>query len=87
MSTEDENGLKNPLGKAFCMILWLVSIEPPFYAAISKASHQLSMEHLEFIGPISRALFEICKNGENCRRDKESCGVKIIELDPKNHLG
>ena len=38
MTADGENGLKNPHGKAFCMILWLVSIEPPFYAAISKAS-------------------------------------------------
>ena len=71
MTADGENGLKNPHGKAFCMILWLVSIEPPFYAAISKASKQMSIDHLEFVGPIARALFEICKNGENNRKDKD----------------
>jgi len=84
MNTDIENGLKNPHSKAFCMILWLMSIEPPFYAAISKASKHMSMDHLEYVGPMARVLFEICKNGENNRKDKDSCGLKISEFDPKN---
>jgi len=72
MKKDGELGLKNTLGKGFCMILWLLSIEPPFYAAISNASRLMNLKYLEFVGPLARVLFEILKNGENNRQDKEA---------------
>lgn len=32
-----ENSIRNPNSKAVCLILWLFTIEPPFYTAVNKA--------------------------------------------------
>lgn len=34
---DEEYGLNNPGSKAVCLVMWLYSIEPPFYAYVNKA--------------------------------------------------
>ena len=59
MGKNGELGLKNPKGKGFCMILWLLSIEPPFYAAVNSAIESLDKSLVKTVGPFARALHEI----------------------------
>ena len=39
-----ENGLCNPNSTVVCLLLWLYSIEPPFYAAINEAGRTMDYE-------------------------------------------
>lgn len=63
--------LRNPRSKVVCLILYLYSIEPPFYAELNSACRLLDESKLETLGPFARALFEILNCGltESMRKD------------------
>jgi len=51
------NSLFDPCSKAACLILWLFSIEPPFYKFINVSVIGFDEQVLETLGPIARALY------------------------------
>jgi len=55
--TRSKLGLCDPDDRSTQLILWLYSIEPPFYAELNKACREMNRELLETLGPISYALF------------------------------
>jgi len=46
------------------MLLYLYSIEPPFYAKLNMACRSMDKEKLEMLGPYARALYELLAWGE-----------------------
>ena len=63
--------LRNPKSRVVCLILYLYSIEPPFYAELNSACRLLDKSKLQTLGPFARALFEILNCGltESLRPD------------------
>lgn len=80
------NGLHNPRSKATCFIMWLMSIEPPFYHALSLASMQMDLTLLEELGPLARAVHFVVTGAERYRDDKIECGFQTLMRDIKNPL-
>ena len=48
--------LQDPTGKHLCLILYLHSIEPAFYAHLNDAIHSLDQSKLSKLGPFAAAL-------------------------------
>lgn len=70
------------------MILWLYSIEPPFYAALNDASREMDEEYVLMLGPFCRALHIVLSSAEAARDDKMLNGTTIIkEFNGKHPLG
>ena len=82
-----ENGLCNPESTAVCLILWLYSIEPPFYAAVNEASRLNDMDVIETLGPFARVLHMIFEYVEFQREDRLECGNFEIKGNPNQSLG
>ena len=49
--------LWEPKSKVVCLILYLYTIEPPFYAEINRAVRLRDKEMLYTLGPFARCLF------------------------------
>ena len=59
ISKYSDNGLCNPDSSAVCLLLWLYSIEPPFYAAINEAGRIMDTEFISMLGPFAKAIYII----------------------------
>ena len=68
--TGSDVDLFNPDGKAVCLILYLYTLEPPFYYYLNKASRFMLDSELTTLGPFARALHEILSGAEGKREDK-----------------
>lgn len=47
----------DPYGKVVSIIMYLHSIEPPFYAELNKASRSLDKSQLKKLGPFARCIY------------------------------
>jgi len=82
---ESERCLWNPNSKAVCIIMWLYSIEPPFYAAINEACRNIDKKYLRSLGPFAAALFTILVNAEGNKIDKLQCGESLLQINDYSH--
>lgn len=71
---KDDNDLWNPKGRAVCLILYLYSMEPPFYAGLNKACRNKDDDCVEMLGPFATAIFWILSNAERERVDRMQDG-------------
>lgn len=71
----------DPMSIVVCLVLYLYSIEPAFYAYINKACKEQDRTKLETLGPMARVLFQILVGGgtESQRSDKIPTGHDIIK--------
>lgn len=86
LTVTGEDGLHNPRSKATCFIMWLMSIEPPFYHAVNIASQTMDLDLLEELGPLSRAVYFVLTGAERFRDDKIENGFHALMNDIKNPL-
>ena len=82
ISKYSDNGLCNPDSSAVCLLLWLYSIEPPFYAAINEAGRIMDTEFISMLGPFAKAIYIIFEYVEFQREDRLDCGNQIIKQNP-----
>ena len=80
------DGLHNPRSKATCFIMWLMSIEPPFYHAVNIASQTMNLDLLEELGPLSRAVYFVLTGAERFRDDQPENGFHVLMNNIKNPL-
>ena len=86
-SETEDNGLYNPDGRAVMLILWLYSIEPPFYSYLNKAMQTLDTTHLSMLGPFAKALHVIIVEAEKNRKDALKNAEDIIRFSQSHPLG
>ena len=86
-SETEENGLYNPEGRAVMLILWLYSIEPPFYSYLNKAMRKLDTTYLQLLGPFAKALHVIIVEAEKNRKDALRNAEEIIRFKEEDPLG
>jgi len=53
-----------------CILLYIYSIEPPFYAELNKAARTKDTSKLETLGPYARAIHVVLINGEISERKR-----------------
>ena len=53
----DQKDLTNPYSKSACLILFLYSIEPPFYAYLNRAIRSHDSKEVKNLGPFASALY------------------------------
>lgn len=75
-----KEGLSDTSDASTQLILWLYSIEPPFYKWVGEASRDINVfesdpEHVNSLGPFARALFLIFYGAEGNRDDKLKIGM------------
>lgn len=87
LPTEGEGNLLSPTSKATCLSLWLCTIEPPFYAALNKASESMDLSYLKMLGPLARAVSVILSGAEEERPDRVDVGDDILWEQPEHPLG
>lgn len=69
----------DPLGVVVSIILYIYSMEPPFYAQMNKAIRELDLTMLEKLGPLARCLYQIhVTRLESRRNDSIQCGESTI---------
>ena len=61
--------LSRPDSPACCMILWLNSIEPPFYEYLKEACRESDEDKLLMLGPFAQCLYWIISRAESKRSD------------------
>ena len=71
---DSEMNLANPYSKAVFIVLWLYSIEPPFYYFFNEASRNKDQEQLPNFGPFAAALI-FATYSEFNREDKIEMGL------------
>ena len=79
-----KDGLFDPENKCTQLILWLYSMEPSFYADVSNASRNMSMSHLNNLGPLAYAMHLITKSTETNKPVKVDLGSELH--NPENGL-
>ena len=68
LTKEDFN---DPQGKVVSLIMYLHSIDPPFYAELNAACRTLDRSKLKMLGPFARCIYQILvMRIENMKRDK-----------------
>jgi len=68
----------DPLGLVVSIILYIYSMEPPFYAQMNTAIRDLDLTMLEKLGPLARCLYQIhITRLESRRHDSIPCGESI----------
>jgi len=55
----DDYNLFSPTSRASFLVLWLYSLEPPFYFHLNQACRSLDQTLLQFLGPFARALYDV----------------------------
>ena len=60
----------NPNGKVSELILFLYSIEPPFYSVLNEACRKRNITLLNMFGPFAFAIWFVLRGAENNRRDR-----------------
>jgi len=86
-SETEDNGLYNPEGPALMLMLWLYSIEPPFYSDLNKAMRYLDQKQLKHLGPWAKALHIITVEAEKNRKDSYTAGEDITRVKPDHPIG
>lgn len=86
-SETEDNGLYNPDGRAVMLIVWLYSIEPPFYSFLNKAMRKLDTTHLNMLGPFAKAIHVIIVEAEKNRKDALRNAEDIIRFKQEDPLG
>ena len=71
----------DPNSVVVCLVLYLYSIEPPFYAYINKACKEQDKTKLKTLGPIVRVLYQILVGGgtESSREDRITTGQDRVK--------
>lgn len=72
-----KEGLFDPDSNATQTILWLYSMEPSFYADLHKAAREMSLVHLDNLGPMAFAINWIVKLAESNKSMKVTLGAKF----------
>merc|ERR1712224_377144 len=72
-----EYSLSIPTSKACFLILWLYSIEPPFYCHLNTACRLMDATLLPMLGPFASALYHILLLAEGERSDKLYIGKDL----------
>ena len=61
----------DPYGKVVSIIMYLHSMEPPFYAELNKASRSLDKTQLSKLGPFGRCIYQILvQRVESSKKEK-----------------
>jgi len=71
--------LRDPYSAEVCMLLYLYSMEPPFYSDLYQACRSVDIFKVHTLGPFARALFELLKQCEYSERRRDDAllqGVK-----------
>ena len=68
-NSDHDYDLYNPLSKGAFLVLFLYSIEPPFYFALNHACRKRDERFLPMFGPFARALNEVLIFAESNRKD------------------
>ena len=63
-------------------MLWLYTIEPAFYHHIHEACAQMSIEHLETLGPMAYTINKILEVSEETREDITPRGQQFFLQSP-----
>ena len=58
-----EDTFLNPESEEVKVLLYLYTMEPPFYAELNGASRTLNKEYLKTLGPYARAMYLVLTNG------------------------
>ena len=53
---DNDYDLESPISRASFLVLWLYSLEPPFYFHLNQACRSLDQTLLQFLGPFAEAL-------------------------------
>jgi len=77
--TFDDYSLNSPTSRASFLVLWLYSLEPPFYFHLNQACRSLDQTLLQFLGPFARALFSVLNWAERRRADALKRGYRITD--------
>lgn len=74
----------DPKGKVVSLIMYLNTIEPPFYAELNTACRTLDTKKLKMLGPFARCVYQILATRiENSKKDKIERGDNF-SLDEKS---
>lgn len=63
--------LRDPYSAETCMLLYLYSVEPPFYSDLYQACRSMDIFKVHTLGPFARALFELLKQCEYSERRRD----------------
>ena len=66
-----EDILLDPNSQEVCLLLYIYSIEPPFYAELNKAARSKDYSKIPTLGPYACALHIILQNGEAIERKRD----------------
>jgi len=69
LSKDGDYCLWSPTSRASFLVLWLYSLEPPFYFHLNQACRSLDQTLLQFLGPFARALYQVLGGAEVMRAD------------------
>ena len=75
----DDMDLTNPYGKAACIILYLYSLEPPFYAVMNQAIKNRDRKMIKYFGPFACAFYYVTTKAEIYREDRQIPGNILNE--------
>lgn len=84
LTKEDFN---DPRGKVVSLIMYLHSIEPPFYAELNAACRTLDRSMLKKLGPFARCVYQILvMRIENLKKDRIERGdaERVVTQDAKS---
>ena len=81
----DENYF-NPYDPTVCLVLWLYSIEPSFYAAISDAYKNIDSSFHEYLWPFAVSIFWIIQYTEESREDRLPIGLDYDINEPLGYF-
>ena len=74
-----DNDLHSPTSRASFLVLWLYSLEPPFYFHLNQACRSLDQTLLQFLGPFAYALAVVLESAEGYRADRLKAGYKMTD--------
>lgn len=58
-------------------VMYLYSLEPPFYRHINRACREKDMNKIDKVGPFAAALGEIVRNQDPFREDRQQAEFKV----------
>ena len=79
--------LSDPESAEVCVLLYLYSIEPPFYADISNACRDLDLSKLPSLGPFVQALNGVLVNGQVSDEKRDDALRQGWKYDADGPLG
>lgn len=85
-SADFEMSLLNPASKAVFLVLWLYTLEPPFYVHLNRACLTNDQDLQPHLGPWAYALSTVLQATEAQRADKLPTGILNLQMGT-NTLG